>query len=52
MESNGLISSSMFFSNSSTNGQWSEVLVAACSNDDTIAQDVWWKVETDIVPFD
>ena len=48
MESNGIIASSMFFSNSSTNGQWSEVLVSACSDDDTIAQDVWWKVRSGV----
>jgi len=44
MESNGIIASSMFMSNGSANGEWAEVLVAACSALDTISQDVWWKV--------
>jgi hypothetical protein len=46
MESDGVMASTMFSSSISTNGKWSEVLVDACSSDETIPEDIWWKVST------
>ncbi len=45
MESDGIMATTMFSSSISTNGDWSEVLVEACSFNETIDGDIWWKVK-------
>ena len=44
MESDGKISSTLFWSNVTTNGIWNDVLVDACSVADIISSQKWWKV--------
>jgi len=45
MESDGKISSTLFWSNVTTKDVWTEVLVDACSVADKISSTKWWKVK-------
>jgi hypothetical protein len=46
MESNGIVASTLFGSDISTNDEWSEVLVPACGgpDDEATSGEIWWKV--------
>ena len=45
LESDGTVTSVHFQSLNSTGGLWLETLTDVCSDDESIAADIWWKVE-------
>ena len=46
LESDGVITSTMFFDNSTTTAGWEELLMDSCPANETIAADTMWKVRT------
>jgi hypothetical protein len=46
LESDGVITSTMFFDNSTTTAGWEELLMDSCPANETIAADAMWKVRT------